>query len=131
MYGSQIDLEFNAVFPAPSIAGEVSKWFAIRTVARHEKRVTQQLQENGVLTFLPLMQQVCQWSDRRAKDDSPRVHHIRNAVKYRRTYSFDRIEVSGSLTIIACAFVRGCVKGILRIILRYGTERAKLCTVYR
>jgi transcription antitermination factor NusG len=41
-------------------------WYAIDTVARHEKRVAQQLEENRVVTFLPLMRQRRQWSDRRA-----------------------------------------------------------------
>jgi transcription antitermination factor NusG len=71
VYGLQTDIESNAVFPGPGIAGEESNWYAIHTVARHEKRVAQQLQENGVLTFLPLMQQVRQWSDRRAKVEVP------------------------------------------------------------
>jgi transcription antitermination factor NusG len=71
VYGLQTDIESNAVFPGPGIAGEESHWFAIHTLARHEKRVAQQLQENGVLTFLPLMQQVRQWSDRRTKVEVP------------------------------------------------------------
>jgi len=71
VYGLQTDIESNPAFSAPRIAAEESHWFAIHTVARHEKRVAQQLQENGVLTFLPLMQQVRQWSDRRAKVEVP------------------------------------------------------------
>lgn len=42
------------------------RWYAIHTVARHEKRVAQQLEENKVFTFLPLIRQRRQWSDRRA-----------------------------------------------------------------
>jgi transcription antitermination factor NusG len=67
----QIDVEYNAGSPAPGIAVEESRWYAIHTVARHEKRVAQQLQENRVHTFLPLMQQIRQWSDRRAKVEVP------------------------------------------------------------
>jgi transcription antitermination factor NusG len=40
-------------------------------MARHEKRVDERLQENRVLTFLPLMQQRRQWSDRRATTEVP------------------------------------------------------------
>ena len=71
VHSLQTDIESNGAFSAPRIAAEESHWFAIHTVARHEKRVAQHLQENAVLTFLPLMQQVRQWSDRRAKVEVP------------------------------------------------------------
>jgi transcription antitermination factor NusG len=71
VHGLPIKLESNAAFPAPCVAAKESRWYAIHTVARHEKSVAQQLQENGVLTFLPLMQQIRQWSDRRAKVEVP------------------------------------------------------------
>ncbi len=71
MYDLQINVESNKVFPSLDKTVEESHWYAIHTVARHEKRVAQQLQENGVLTFLPLMQQIRQWSDRRAKVEVP------------------------------------------------------------
>jgi transcription antitermination factor NusG len=69
--GLQTHAESNAVIPAPGSAGQEYHWYAIHTVSRHEKRVAQQLQESGVLTFLPLMQQIRQWSDRRAKVEVP------------------------------------------------------------
>jgi len=71
VYGLQANLGSDSVFPASGNAVEESHWYAIHTVARHEKRVAQQLEENGVLTFLPLMQQIRQWSDRRAKVEVP------------------------------------------------------------
>jgi transcription antitermination factor NusG len=40
-------------------------------VARHEKRVALHLQESRVFTFLPLVKQIRQWSDRRSKVDIP------------------------------------------------------------
>lgn len=46
-------------------------WYAIQTVARHEKRVALHLQESRVFTFLPLVQENRQWSDRRSKVDIP------------------------------------------------------------
>lgn len=52
-------------------AGSEPRWYAIHTVARHEKRVAQQLEENRVLTFLPLIRQRRQWSDRRATVQLP------------------------------------------------------------
>lgn len=40
-------------------------WFAIRTRARHEKKVTAQLCEKRANAFLPLVTEVHRWSDRR------------------------------------------------------------------
>ena len=57
--------------PALRFSGEESHWYAIHTMARHEKRVAQQLQENRVFTFLPLMQEMRQWCDRRASVEVP------------------------------------------------------------
>jgi transcription antitermination factor NusG len=50
---------------------EESNWYAIHTLARHEKRVAQDLVENKIRTFLPLLQQIHQWSDRRQRVEVP------------------------------------------------------------
>jgi transcription antitermination factor NusG len=52
-------------------APEESQWFAVHTIARHEKRVAAQLQEKKVFAFLPLLQQVHRWSDRQANVEVP------------------------------------------------------------
>jgi transcription antitermination factor NusG len=65
------EFESNAPFRAPVVTEANPRWYAIHTVARHEKCVAQQLQESGITTFLPLMQQIRQWSDRRARVDVP------------------------------------------------------------
>src|ERR1700733_14401111 len=52
-------------------ASQDSSWYAIHTMARHEKRVSQQLQENRIVSFLPLVQQIRQWSDRRCNVEIP------------------------------------------------------------
>jgi transcription antitermination factor NusG len=59
-------LERNAVAGTPE-----SQWFAIQTIAKHEKRVTKQLQEKDVDTFLPLLPEIHRWSDRQTKVDVP------------------------------------------------------------
>lgn len=41
------------------------KWFAIQTRARHEKKVEAHLHEKGIRAFLPLSNEIHQWSDRR------------------------------------------------------------------
>jgi transcription antitermination factor NusG len=52
-------------------ASAESNWFAIHTMARHEKRIAQHLDESRIFTFLPLVQQIRQWSDRRSKVEIP------------------------------------------------------------
>ncbi len=61
--------------PAPffgigaNIADE--RWFAVHTHARHEKVVAQEIRELGITSFLPLVKQVRQWSDRRKVVEFP------------------------------------------------------------
>lgn len=71
MHDLQIDPAPTAIKPALWYAGEVPRWYAVHLMARHEKRVTQRLQENKVFTFLPLMKEIRQWSDRRARVEVP------------------------------------------------------------
>ena len=49
----------------------LSQWFAIRVRSRHEKVATNQLSLHGIETYLPLMKQVHQWSDRKKGVDMP------------------------------------------------------------
>jgi transcription antitermination factor NusG len=44
---------------------EQPRWYALQTRSRHEKKVAAELQEKGVSVYLPLIQQVRRWSDRR------------------------------------------------------------------
>ncbi len=60
MSGCQLIMEATQVLP-----GDETNWFAVQTVARHEKRVAGQLLEQRISTFLPLLTQVHDWSDRR------------------------------------------------------------------
>ena len=46
-------------------------WFAVQTKPRHEKRVVCELEEKGIVTFLPLFSDVRQWSDRRREVQLP------------------------------------------------------------
>jgi transcription antitermination factor NusG len=55
-----------------SMIDSTARWFALYTSARHEKRVTAQLQENLVETFLPVYRTVHYWKNRtRATLDLP------------------------------------------------------------
>jgi transcription antitermination factor NusG len=68
---SQIHLESITQLPPLGFASEESSWYAIYTRPRNEKWIAQQLQEKRVFTFLPLLQQIHQWSDRGSKVEVP------------------------------------------------------------
>ena len=44
-----------------------SHWYALRTRSRHEKRVRDQLETRGMEPFLPLVDRLRQWKDRRKR----------------------------------------------------------------
>ena len=46
---------------------EVESWFAVHTRARHEKKANRALTEKNVETFLPLIEVMSQWKDRKKK----------------------------------------------------------------
>ncbi len=71
MSSSQIFLASASFLPPAHLAPAESNWYAVWTRARHEKRVAQELQESRIVTFLPLLQQIHQWSDRRRKVEVP------------------------------------------------------------
>jgi transcriptional antiterminator NusG len=68
---SQIHLESIAHLPPLDCAPGESNWYAVHTMARHEKRVAAQFEEKRVCTFLPLLHQIHRWSDRRRKVEVP------------------------------------------------------------
>ena len=48
-----------------------ARWYAAYTAPRHEKRVTQQMDERQIHCFLPLYRSVRRWKDRRKQLDLP------------------------------------------------------------
>lgn len=71
MSSAQIHFESALLLSPPGLSPKESNWYAIHTMARHEKRVVEQLRESNIFTFLPLLQQIRQWSDRRSKVEVP------------------------------------------------------------
>jgi transcription antitermination factor NusG len=71
VFSSQIQLESTSVNPPLGMVPEESNWYAIHARPRHEKWIAGQLQEKRVVTFLPLLQQIRQWSDRRSRVEVP------------------------------------------------------------
>ena len=47
------------------------KWYALYTRPRHEKKVYDQLIEKGVVAFLPVVERVRQWKDRKKRVEMP------------------------------------------------------------
>lgn len=48
-----------------------ANWYALQTRPRHEKKVAVELAQKGLSTFLPLVTDVRQWSDRKMQIESP------------------------------------------------------------
>ena len=49
----------------PAIEAAQPNWYAVHTRSRHERIVSQRLQEKGISTYLPIVNEVHHWSDRR------------------------------------------------------------------
>jgi transcription antitermination factor NusG len=52
-------------------AANAACWYAVRTRSRHEKLVARQLESQGIESFLPLVTQLRNWSDRRKQVELP------------------------------------------------------------
>lgn len=53
--------------PLPSAA----EWYAVQTRYRSERKVTTRLRQKGLETFLPVLQEIHRWSDRRQRVEVP------------------------------------------------------------
>ena len=71
MSGLQAQHEARKTLPIVGAAPEEFEWYAIHTMARHEKRVVEHLREHRLCTFLPLYSELRQWSDRRVLTELP------------------------------------------------------------
>lgn len=63
--------EVPQAMPLAAASMKTPHWYAVQTNARHERKVTLQLEEKGVTTFLPLVTEVHRWSDRRKVVELP------------------------------------------------------------
>ncbi len=53
------------------VRASAPQWYAIHTRSQHEKAVVSHLKNEGIETFLPLVSEVHQWSDRRKVVEVP------------------------------------------------------------
>jgi len=51
-------------------------WFVLKTKTSNEKKTTKQLSEDGHTVFLPIIETVRQWSDRKKKVSSPLIPSV-------------------------------------------------------
>ena len=68
---------------------QAARWYSIQTRYRFERKVNAQLQQKGLQTFLPLLQEFHHWSDRRQPVYIPLFSG----------YTFARFELSAALRI--------------------------------
>jgi transcription termination/antitermination protein NusG len=70
---------FNAVCHATNSAHRTDvrellgqpQWYALRTRSRHEKMVAEQLEKQGIESFLPLVKRIHKWTDRTKEVELP------------------------------------------------------------
>jgi transcription antitermination factor NusG len=83
-----------------SMTDSTARWFALYTSARHEKRVSTQLQENQVETFLPVYRTVHTWKNRtRATLDLP-LFPCYVFVRVAQNHKWRVLSVSGVLSFV-------------------------------
>src|SRR5262249_15527577 len=82
-----------------SPAGAGTQWYAVRTRSRHEKRVHEALLEQGVESFLPLLQRWSRWEDRQKKVCFPLFPG----------YGFVHLDLTARLTVLRIPGVVGFV----------------------
>jgi len=67
-FGQVIQPDPSAKVPVES---ETARWYALHTRSRHERVVAHRLRECGLETYLPMVQEVHRWSDRKKKVEVP------------------------------------------------------------
>jgi transcriptional antiterminator NusG len=69
---SSADCEARNYRPqTPVVDANDPHWYAVRTRSRHEKIVSQQLEKQGIESFLPLVKRTRQWTDRTKQVEMP------------------------------------------------------------
>jgi len=68
---STSDQSWSVSTPVLTPGIDQEHWYAVHTRARHEKTVVQRLREQGLTTFLPLVNETHAWSDRKKTVELP------------------------------------------------------------
>jgi transcriptional antiterminator NusG len=99
---SAVGTQLKAVLASSSVPEPAqTNWYAVQTRARHEKRVAERFQEQGISIFLPLVSELRTWSDRKKMVESPLFG----------CYVFVKVAAGREERLRVC-----CVEGVLRIV---------------
>ncbi|MCH7415380.1 UpxY family transcription antiterminator [Belliella sp. R4-6] len=74
-------------------------WFVLYTTSRAEKKVAQRLEEKGLEVFLPMIEELRQWSDRKKKVKKALFNGYL-FVKTRKTEFWDVLQVPGAVKFV-------------------------------
>lgn len=78
---------------------EKTNWFVMYTAPRAEKKVAQRLAEKGTEVYLPLIEEVRQWSDRKKKVKRPLFNGY-IFVRTSRERLWEALQVSGAVKFV-------------------------------
>jgi transcription antitermination factor NusG len=69
-YGGTYNSDVSGTLELP-LNTLLSQWYAVQTRPRHEKKVAAELARKGIKNYVPLLDQIHRWSDRRKKVEVP------------------------------------------------------------
>jgi len=102
---------------------EELKWYVMYTASRSEKKVAERLTENGVEVYLPMVEELRQWSDRKKKVQKALFNGYL-FVKTRRNQLWECLQVPGAVKFVhfsgTHATVRDEVLDMIRRIVETG-----------
>lgn len=78
---------------------EEFKWYVMYTTSRSEKKVAERLKENGFEVYLPLVEELRQWSDRKKKVQKAMFNGY-IFVKTKRNQLWECLQVPGAVKFI-------------------------------
>ena len=90
----------NNIVDNKNIAEEINYWYAIYTMPKAEKKVHERFIENNIESYLPLIQTIRVWSDRKKKIYSPLIS----------SYVFVRISETKLNNLYTITGVKGILK---------------------
>ncbi|MCC5937207.1 MAG: UpxY family transcription antiterminator [Lunatimonas sp.] len=78
---------------------EDNRWFVMYTAPRAEKKVAERLKEKGIEVYLPMVEQVRQWSDRKKKVVVPLFNGYL-FVNFTKDRLWEALQVSGAVKFV-------------------------------
>ena len=98
----------HSTIAADTAIWQEPRWYALKTRARHEKRVCEQLEHRNIDTFLPLCESWRQWKDRKKKIAIP----LFPGYCFARFPLIERVRVLSVLGVANMVSITGCPEPI-------------------